>query len=780
MGNSFSRLKASSAQIALAVTLSLGLGVSTLVPSDAEAQTIQLNQIIIDGNQRIASETIITLAGLDVRRVYTQGEVNAAIQRLVRTGFFETVDVNIAGNRATIIVDEKPTINRVAFEGNRRRKDEELQTVVDSQPREIFSASQAESDANSIARAYEVNGRIKATVTPRIIERSDNRVDLVFEILEGRVSEIERIAFEGNRRFSDARLRSALDSRQAGAFRQLTTRDVFIDERMTVDEANIRRFYTNRGYVDARVISSTSDITREADAFLVTYTVEEGQQYRFGEINIVPNTGDIDPAEYRGVIKRLRPGKIYDPREIDSAVADLEAQLNEDGYPFIAVQPVPTRNADDLTIALDIEVNMADRLFIERIEISGNGSTQDQVIRREFGLVEGDPFNRRKVQQATDRIRALGFFSNVEVQAREGTKPGSVIIDVVVEEQPTGSFGVGGSYSSSGGFAANISVRERNLLGRGLSFRFDISNASENTTIGIGLTNPSFRGRDVSLGFDLGQTSQSVGEINMDRTNLSGSVTLGFPLGEDSNLLTSAFFRNEDITLQSGATPGTDVSTTAAVDVTTSARLSGGIRFVYTLDRSNSIVNPTSGYVLQFTQEFSGGDKKFSKSIANFTTYRRLRGEDITLRLELEGGHLIYSGGSSIITDRFFLGGDSLIGFSSRGIGPRDTAVATNDALGGNSYFVARAELGFPLGNLESVGISGGVFVNAGTVWGLDSIQPGTTLAGDDRSIRVSAGFTVFWDTPIGPLRFDFARPLVHIEGIDETENFRFSISSQF
>ncbi|MEM7242081.1 MAG: outer membrane protein assembly factor BamA [Pseudomonadota bacterium] len=777
MGITVSRLKSSSAQIALAITLSLGLGVSTFVPSEAEAQTIRLNQIVIDGNQRIASETITTLAGLDTRRVYTQGEVNAAVQRLVRTGFFETVDVNIAGNRATIIVDEKPTINRVAFEGNRRRRVAELQTVVESRPRDIFSATQAEADADAIARAYEVNGRIKATITPKIIERSDNRVDLVFEILEGRVSEIERIAFEGNRRFSDARLRSALDSRQAGVFRQLTTRDVFIDERMEVDEANLRRFYTNRGYVDAQVLSSTSDITREADAFLVTYAVEEGQQYRFGEINIVPNTGDINPDDYARVINRLRPGRVYDPREIDRAVADLEAQLNEDGFPFISVQPVPTRNVDDLTISLDIEVNMADRLFIERIEISGNGSTQDQVIRREFGLVEGDPFNRRKVQEATDRIRALGFFSNVDVQAREGTKPGSVIIDVVVEEQPTGSFGVGGSYSSSGGFTANLSVRERNLLGRGLDFRFDISNASDNTTVGIGLTNPSFRGRDVSLGFDIGQTSQSIGDVALDRELLSASVSLGFPLGEDSRLLASAFVRSEEITLDSDAMVGTNLSPTAEVDE--GDRLSGGLNFTYTLDRSNSIVNPTSGYILRFTQEFSGGDKQFSKSTAKFTTFRRLRGEDITLRLELEGGHLIYSGGASIITDRFFLGGDSLIGFANRGIGPRDVGVSTNDPLGGNSYAVARAELGFPLGNLESVGISGGVFINAGTVWGLDQ-DLGTDIQGNDRSIRVAAGFTVFWETPIGPLRFDFARPLVYQEGIDETESFRFSISSRF
>ena len=777
MHSKFTLLKTTTARAALAVSMALGMAFAPVIVTDAQAQTIQLNQINVDGNNRIASETILTLAGLDARRVYTQGEVNAAVQRLVRSGFFNNVDVNIAGNRATIIVDEKPTINRVVFEGNRRRRDAELGTVVESQPRSVFSASQAEADANAIARAYEVNGRVKATVTPRIIERSDNRVDLVFEILEGRVSEVERIAFEGNRNFSDARLRSALESRQAGIFRQLSARDTFIDERIEVDQANLRRFYTNRGYVDAQVLSTTSDITREGDAFIVTHSVEEGQQYRFGEINIISNDEDIDPAVYERVIRRLRPGKVYDPREIDSAVADLEAQLNEDGFPFVSVQPVPIRDIDSLTIAIDVEVNMADRLFVERIEIKGNGDTQDAVIRREFDIVEGDPFNRRKVQQATDRLRALGFFSSVDVQAREGTAPGQVIIDVTVEEQQTGSFGIGGAFSSTSGFSANLNVRERNLLGQGYDFRFDVSNSSDDTVIGIGLTNPSFRGRDVSLGFDIGQRTSSIGDVSMEQELLNASVSLGFPLGENARVLSTLTASKEELSANAGTTPGTDLSNIANADV--GDRTSGLLSFVYTLDRRNSIVNPTGGYVVQLSQEFAGGDKKYSKTTAKFTTFRRLFGENVTLRAELEGGHLSYSGGPSIITDRFFLGGDSLIGFSPRGIGPRDTSVAGNDGLGGNNYAVARLEVGFPLGNLETVGISGGFFVNAGTVWGLDSTAGGT-VAGNDGEIRVSAGFTIFWDTQIGPLRFDFSRPIKYIEGLDQTESFRFSISSRF
>ena len=773
MSKTATLLKITTARTVLGLGLALGLGFSTVPLEPVQAQTVQLNQIIVKGNQRIAEATVLTLAGLDQRQTYTQGEVNAAVQRLVRTGFFETVDLDISGSRATINLDEKPTINRISFEGNRRRDDDILATVIESKSRDVFSASKAEADANAIATAYQIDGRIKATVTPKIIERSDNRVDLVFEILEGRVSEIERIAFEGNRRFSDGRLRSILDTRQAGVFRQLNQRDTFISERLEVDRANIRRFYTNRGYVDAQVTAITSDITREADAFVVTYSIEEGQQYRFGEVNLIANEEGVDPENYRRLIRRLRPGSVYDPREIDRAVADLEAALNEDGFAFVTVRPVPLRDIDELTIGLDIEVNMADRLFVERIDISGNSTTQDQVIRRQFEIVEGDPFNRRKIQEATDRIRATGFFSNVEVVAREGSKPGNVVIDVTVEEQPTGSFGIGGSYSSGGGFVANLSIRETNLVGRGLDFRFDISNASENTTVGIGVTNPAFRGRDVSLGFDIGQISSSVGSTGIDLERGTASVSLGFPLGEYSRLSTTLSAQKEDLTLDPDATMVSPLLVAEVGD-----RTSGIVSFTYTYDRRNSIVNPTAGYVFRVTQSFASGDKDYSKSTASFTTFRRLLSDEVTLRLGVEGGVLSASGGS-IVTDRFFLGGDSLIGFEGRGIGPRDTTGgATNQVLGGNKYVSAKAEVRFPIGNLDAYGISGGVFLNAGSVWGLDATN--ANVVSSDFDMRVAGGFTVFWDTQIGPLRFDFARPIQHQEGVDETENFRFSISSSF
>jgi len=438
-----------------AIALSVASVVATTVPTSVLAQSTAVTGITVEGNKRIATSTILSLADLEAGTVYTGGQINAAVQRLNASGFFETVDFSINSGRVTIVVVERPTINRISIEGNKKLKDDDLRALIASQPRQTFSASRAEKDAQQMAAAYSVGGRVTAQVTPKLIERSDNRVDLVFQIVEGRVTEIERITFVGNRNFSERRLRSAIETKQAGIARNLVSKDTFIEDRLELDKQNLRNFYVNRGYVDFQVLSTSSELTRDRDAFLLNFTIEEGQQYSFGEVTMLTEEDDIDIEEFQKLSK-IKEGRV------------------------------------------EIDLTRGRRLFVERIDIEGNSTTLDRVIRRQFELAEGDAFNRREIQEATDRIRATGLFKEVQVEAREGSSPDQAIIDVNVTEQQTGNLGLGASYNSSDGATFNINLEERNFLGRGQTLRVDLSNNSDAKNLGFTFSDPSFLDRDMS------------------------------------------------------------------------------------------------------------------------------------------------------------------------------------------------------------------------------------------------------------------------------------------
>ncbi|MEM9754427.1 MAG: outer membrane protein assembly factor BamA [Pseudomonadota bacterium] len=752
------------------------LAAATLLAASgaAQAQNFRFTAFDVEGNLRVDDASILTFAGIPAGQTVTAAEVNDARQRIQASGLFESVEVIPQGATLRIEVVEFPTINTIAIEGNRRIDDEDLLAIIASTPRRVYSPAVAEQDAAAIVEAYRTAGRLAATVRPVIIRRSDNRVDLVFEVTEGRVVETERISFNGNRAYSDRRLRRVLESTQAGFLRFIIQRDTFIEDRIAFDTQLLTDFYLDRGYIDFEVLSVTSELARERNAFFVTFNIREGQSYSFGELTVTSDLAEIDTEVYAATIP-VRPGITYSPRLVDSTITRMENLATRDGLRFIRVEPRVTRNDDTLTLDVEFVITRGERVFVERIDIEGNATTLDRVIRRQFDVVEGDPFDPRAIRQAAERIRLLGYFSDVQVQGREGTAPNQVIVDVDVVEEPTGSLGFSVGFSTDNGASFAIDFAERNFLGRGQTVRFGVNTAVESQAFTFSFLEPAFLRRDLAFDFRLFYSETDSQNAEYDTRAVGGQVGLGFPISEYGRA--RLFYSVAERTIESVTASSSEILQREEGSLITS---SVGYALVY--DTRTTGLDPTSGILLEFEQEFAGigGDNQFIRTTALVQGVTRIAREEVTLRATLEGGALAFSDGGSRLTDRFFLGSSQIRGFEPFGLGPRDLNAANQDALGGNYFAVARFEAAFPVGLPDEYGITGGLFLDVGTVWGLDDVNgSGGNPVDDSLILRSTIGFSIFWDTALGPLRFNFSYPLAD-ESYDRTRNFDLTVETRF
>ncbi|MCA3515156.1 MAG: outer membrane protein assembly factor BamA [Rhodobacter sp.] len=738
------------------------------------AQDYQFSGVSVEGNQRVDSATVLRYAGISAGQTLTAGQLNDAVQAVVNSGLFETVDVETGGSVLVFRVREYPTINVISFEGNRRLSDEEIDAVVKSESRRVYSPAQAEADAAAIAEAYTAAGRISATVTPRIIRRSENRVDLVFEITEGRVVEVERLAFVGNRAFSDRRLRQVLETKQAGLLRTFIRADTFIADRIELDKQLLRDFYAARGFVDFEVLDATSAVSAERDGFFVTFTLREGQSFRVGKVDAISEVPEIDPAPFADVL-RLRPGVTYSPSVIDNNIARMENLALQQGLNFIRVEPRVTRNDRDLTLDVTFAITRGPRIFVERIDIEGNTTTLDEVVRREFRTVEGDPFNPREIRRAAERIRALGFFSDVQVTSEPGTAADQVIVNVDVEEQPTGTLSLGASFSVSDGVGLNLGFTETNFLGRGQTLGLSISGGSDNLDASANFFEPAFLDRD--LGFRLSFFSSNTRQFNSfyNTDTLGGRTSLAFPTGDYARIELRYLAKREQLTDVS-----VNSSTILKRDADRGSLVTSALGYLYDYDTRTGALNPLGGVQLRFGQDFAGigGDVQSITTTALARIERRVLNEEVTLRATFEASALNMIDDDSRVTDRNF-GNGEIRGFESNGIGPRDLTAVNQDALGGNYSAVARLEAEFPLGIPNEYGLKGGVFMDAGSVWSLNDIKGTGGPVDDSFNLRAVLGVSVFWTTPIGPLRFNFTRAIVR-EDYDREQNFDLTVSTTF
>ncbi|MFT6695432.1 MAG: outer membrane protein insertion porin family [Paracoccaceae bacterium] len=743
----------------------------TVTPAVVKTISLKFSQVVVRGNQRIESSTIRNLAGIQAGQVVSPGQVNSAFQKLKASGLFEDVEVTPNGSRLVIVVREFPTINRINFERNKKLKDERLAAVITSQPRHTYSPAQAEADAALIVEAYRQSGRHNAEVRPKIIRRADNRIDLVFEVFEGKVVEIQRLSFVGNRNFSDRRLRKILSTKQAGILRQLIKSDTFVADRIQFDKQVLRDFYLSRGFIDFQVLSVSSEVARERNGFFLSFRVREGQSFDFGEITASSALSEIDPDEYQNVIK-IKSGKTYSPNLLETTITRMETVATKAGLNFIRINPRVTRNDETRTLDIEFVIERGPRIFVERIDIEGNVTTLDRVIRRQFDTVEGDAFNPRKIRQASNRIRALGFFATADVQTREGSSSDRIIIDVDVEEQNTGSLGFGLTYGASSGVGGTVSLSESNFLGRGQFVKIELGGGEDNLNTDLTFREPTFLDRN--LGFTINVYRRTTEQQNSfyDTLNAGFSLSLGFPVSENGNLNTSINVASNQVL---------NVDADSSVLVIAETNTVSSVSATYLFDNRGNGLNPNAGIVLRLSQEMAGlgGSTSFSKTTALIGARTSRFNDSLVLNAELEGGLLVDFSGTSNLSDRFFLGDSIMRGYATNGIGPRDLTAVNNDALGGNFYAVARFEANFPIGLPEEYGISGGVFLDIGSLWGLDNTTGSAGTVDDGFLLRSVIGVSLFWDTAVGPLRFNFTQVL-NSSPDDEAEGFSLTVGKSF
>lgn len=759
------------------VALVVGLLAATPIvylAAPAFAQEFRFNQVTVTGNQRVDTPSVVAFAGIERGQTVSAGALNEAYQRIVNSGLFESVEITPRGNTLQITVQEWPTINRINIEGNRRIDDEDLIPTLSSQTRRVYNPAQAEADAESIAEAYGLRGRLAATVEPRIIRRSDNRVDLVFEVTEGRVVEIQRISFIGNQNFSERRLRNALQSSQAGILRTFIQSDTFVEERIAFDRQVLTSFYNSRGYVDFEVLSVSSQLARQRNGVFLTFNVREGQSFDVGAVSASTTLSAVDAADFEAAL-RIKPGETWSPALIENNIARLERLAIEKQLNFIRVVPQVTRNDADGTLDVNFLLERGPRVFIERIDIEGNSTTLDRVIRRQFNAVEGDPFNPREIRQAAERIRALGFFSDSQVNSRQGSGEGRVIVDVDVEEAPTGSLSFGGTYSVQDGIGLAINLSERNFLGRGQFVSFSYAGGTDNRNTSVSFAEPAFLDRNMRLSFDASFSTSNNDTGSFDTEIATIGMGLEFPVSENGRL---------GINASLGRTKLFDTGSASPIIIReTGERDTHSIGYTYSFDSRRSGLDPNTGVLLRFGQDISGvgTTNQILRTTALASAETKVFREDVTLRLDLEGGMLTPIGGAATrITDRFIPDNRTLRGFQGSGVGPRDNAATNSDALGGNYFAVARLESQFPLGLPDEYNILGGFFMDVGSVWGLqDTTGNGGAIVDDSAHLRATLGFAVYWTTGLGPLRFNFTTPLL-AETYDRTTAFDLTISTQF
>ncbi|MEM1284219.1 MAG: outer membrane protein assembly factor BamA [Pseudomonadota bacterium] len=762
----------------------------------AKAQAAVVSSIEVEGNQRIEDATVISYLTVVPGREFSARDLNESLQSLFATGLFADVRLERRSRVLFVFVEENPIIRQVVFEGNRRLDDGNLGLVTQLEPRRVLTESAVQSDTQRILEAYRRNGRFGARVEPKIIEVGDNRVDLVFEINEDERSTVSRITFIGNQAFSDGKLRDTISTEQSGLLSFLSSSNTYDPDRLDSDRERLRRFYLSEGYADFRVVSAVAELDREQNAFFITFTVDEGPRYEFGSVEIDSSLRELDPEDLYGVIE-TRPGDTYDADAVDRSIEALTLEVSRFGFAFVQVRPRGDRDPANQTIDITYFVDEGVRAYVERINITGNTRTRDSVIRREFDFAEGDAFNRVLVDRAERRLNATGFFEAVRIRTQQGSAPDRVILNVAVVEQSTGDISFGAGISSNDGVTLEISITERNFLGRGQYVRAAVGGGLDNNrNIEFSFTEPYFLGRRLAAGFDL-YRRESGDDDDSSYTTISngGALRVVAPITNDLSFGLSYGLDITEYTLDAGTTASRAVEQLVGENPPdggsetfdqSDERLTSSFTWTLLYDTIDNRNTPREGYFVRLRQQIAGagGDAEFIKTTLDARAYRTLSTEfDVIGSVRVQAGNVVsWDDDNLLIVDGFFQGANLVRGFDS--FGPRDGG--TGDALGGTTYAGISGEVNFPVPVLsEAIGLRGAVFADAGTLFdpvgSVDVIAAAnpTFVVNDDSSIRSSVGASLIWNSPFGPLRADYAFVLSS-EDYDEELAFRFSGGARF
>ena len=745
-----------------------------------------VNSIKVEGNTRLSEETIRSYITITPGVPFGSFEQDASIKALFETGLFNDVDLETRGSTLVVIVDENPVINKISFEGNKKVTDQILSSQLRLEERSVYSRAAVQADVQRILEVYRRAGRFKATAEPEIILLPQNRVNLAYTITEGEKTEVARITFIGNRAMSDGRLRDVLRTRETGLLGFLRTTDSFDPDRVNADQELLRRFYFSKGYADFRVISAVADLDRERNVFFITFTIDEGEKYKFSEIDIQTSLSAVDPERLRDVV-RTKTGDTYNSLSVEKSIEDLSVAVAGDGYAFSRIRPRVERDFENRTISLTYFIDEGPKVFVERIRIRGNTRTRDYVIRREFDFAEGDAFNRVLLDKAERRLNQLEFFEKVNMLTERGSAPDQVIITVLVEEKSTGDLSFGAGFSTSEGLIGDVSITERNLLGRGHFVRLAAGIGESIKNYELTFREPYFLGRRINAGFTL--YSRKLEETDFRQyqdESVGGTLSFILPVRENLNLTTSYQLFNRDLTvpayLRDGLQSNGEVSLGVQASLGKTTSSIAGYALVYdTRDRRKLT---RDGYFVVLSQDFAGlgGDVSYIRTEVRADRFQEIfPSHGIVGALKVKGGYIKGIGEPLRLPDHFFRGGETIRGFESQGYGPRDAV--TGDPLGGRVYAAGSAEVIFPIPIIpKEIGLTGAVFADVGTLYDPDpgsTSNIGVTVLGANASLRASAGFSILWDSPLGPLRADIGYPLLD-EKFDKRQIFRIGGGTQF
>jgi outer membrane protein insertion porin family len=802
----------------------------------ATAGSAWAQQVVVQGNRRVDTETI---------RSYVVGNgagtAEEARRALLATGMFSNVNVSRRGAQIVVSVVENNIINRVAFEGNKRVERATLEPEIQTRAQGPYNPDVVAADIQRILEVYRRTGRGLAQVTSRVVDLPNGRIDVVFTIVEGDKTGVKEIRFVGNNAISSSRLRNVMTTGETNLLSFLKSNDVYDPDRLAADQELIRRYYLKNGYADFRIASTDVQFDAARGGYVITIAVDEGEQYRIGGVNVESRIPDIDVNVLRSRVV-TSAGEVYNAEAVERSLQNITTEVARRGYAFAQVRPVGTRDPATRTVGLGYVIEEGPRVYIERINVRGNSRTRDYVIRREFDLGEGDAYNKVLVDRAERRLNGLGYFKRVRVTNEPGSAPDRVVVNVDVEDQPTGAFSVSGGYSTADGFIGEVSVTESNFLGRGHYVRVAGTYGERVHGIDFSFTEPYFLGYRLAAGFDLFSkySDQTQSSLYENRTT-GGQLRLGLPISENLGVTLRYSLYQQDITIPNTrsqpfsdctnpiaeftpAFPGCEQNGEASIALKEAAGTSWTSLAGATLSYNNldSLKDPRNGFYAELRPDVAGlgGDARYLRVAGDARYYHELF-EDVVGIARVQGGHIQSLGDNLRIIDHYFLGPSLVRGFATSGIGPRDVSTIGSPSIGGTTYLGASAEVQFPLFGLpRELGLKGAVFADAGTLFGYDgaerfkvvggSIVEGTPPGGcpvagasapktclevyDKNTIRSSVGASLLWASPLGPIRFDYAWALSKEEGFtrtdtdgqvrrygaDVTQAFRFSGGSRF
>ena len=835
-----------------------------------------IRTISVAGAQRLEPQTILSYIKLRTGQVYTQAAGDQALKDLAETELFSDYTIRFNDGNLVIEVVENPVVNRIILEGNQRIKNDKILPEIKLAPRQIFTRSKVRADVARIIELYKRQGRFAAVVEPNMVMLDQNRVDIVYEISEGPKSKVRQINILGNEAFSDNELKGEMVTKESGGLLTIFSSNTSYDpDRLAFDQQKLRLFYLTEGYADFRVVSAVAELTPDKEDFIITYVVEEGERYKFGDVTAESLIRDFDSERLTASLP-MKTGDWYDAKLVEDTVEQMTETAGTFGYAFADVSPEFLPNRESKTMDVRFVMNEAPRVYVEQIDVNGNTLTQDKVVRREFRIAEGDAFNSLSVKRSTNRINSLGYFQeNFEIEQKPGTQLDRILLEANVEEKPTGELQLSAGFSSLESFILQASIRQRNFRGRGQTVGASVNWSRFSRSGTISFFEPYVFDKNFSAGFDIYRRDYNNGFFNRDNATYEQATTGAqlrgaVPLSEYMSLIGKYTFNYDQITIDEGRFfsdfDGDGVQECEpliagryiceALGNRTSSIV--GLSLIY--DTLNNRVRPTRGETVTVSTDFAGlgGNVRYARARANAAKFWSL-GSGFIFSLSAEGGYIkgLKDRGEGVddvlLTDRFFLGEPQMRGFDIRGVGPRvlrefltsdgeggvTVADTQDDSLGGNAYYLGRAEVEIPLGSgARELGLRPSIFVDVGSLFNVtapelnqsplgneifiptrnddgvplyfqdndpDTRDDDVTLAipdggtvptgaialgqtlpafrerfvGDSPKPRVSVGIGVNWNSPFGPFRIDFAQTLLKQEG-DDTKRFSFNVGTQF